>query len=75
MHICSLKDQDTTPDARMKMYFMVKRKVEGHSPQSESKYASKPARGELSGWNSSLRLSLIRWISSRSGKTKRRLST
>ena len=32
---------------------MVEREVEGHAPQSESEYVSKPASGESSGWKSS----------------------
>ena len=40
-----MTDQETAPDARTKVYPMVEREVEGHAPQSESEYASKPASG------------------------------
>lgn len=35
------------------MYPMVKREIEGHTPQSETEYALNLASGESSGWKSS----------------------
>ena len=55
-HDCSLDNQETVPDASMKVYLpWVEREVKGHALQSELEYTSKPARGELCGRNSSLK--------------------
>ena len=54
----SFDDQETAPYASTKVYPVVEREVEGHPRQWEFEYTSKPANGELSGWNSSQQLSL-----------------